>query len=96
MTLPRDHDDVARPRHAQGGPDRGAPVELDPRCVAVGRHAFEHVTRNRARILGTRVVRGQDREVGKACGDRSHQRALRAIPIASAPEHDHELAAVDE
>ena len=38
------------------------------------------------RVLGARVVGGDDRDVGEPVGDRAHQRALVAVAVAAAAE----------
>ena len=43
---------------------------------------------DRRRILGARVVGGDDRQVGVARRDLAHERPLAAIAIAAAAEHD--------
>ncbi len=48
----------------------------------------QHLAQDRQRILGSRVVAGEDRGIGQLCGDRAHQRPLGGVPVAAAAEHD--------
>ena len=47
---------------------------------------------DRGRILRARVVVGHDQQVCPACGELAHHRALAAVAIAAAPEHDEQPA----
>ena len=53
----------------------------------VGLDAADDVAGDRLRILGARIVVGDDDLIGEFIGDRAHQRALARIAVAAAAEH---------
>ncbi len=78
---------------------RPAPASATARSIAAWRSTIastsprrrirdpgEDLVDDRRRILRARVVRGDDRVVGQAGGDRAHLRALAAVAVAAAAE----------
>ena len=70
VTLARYQHDVPFARGRHGQPDRGGPVRLDDHpAAALGRHGqdpLQHLGQDGQRVLRTRVVTGQDGQVGEA------------------------------
>src|SRR3954469_19503128 len=77
VALAGDDDDIAVGGQADRLLDGGAPVDLDVQVVA--RDPGDDLRDDRLRILGARVVAGDDHLVGESRGDLAHQRALAAI-----------------
>ena len=59
-----------------------------------GGHARQDVVDDGLRLLGARVVGGDDRAVGEPGGDLAHDRALGAVAVAAAAEDDREAPVV--
>ena len=88
MPLAGDHDHVPALSLGDREADRGAAVGLDAVLAAALTRARLDVGDDRERILGARVVAGQDREIGDRGGRRSHQGSLGAVAVSPATEHD--------
>ena len=97
VTLPRDEHQIPGPRVGDRFLDgRPAIDDGEARCGgqrpsswrAVGRHhdAALDLLDDSRRVFRARVVGSDDYEVAQARGDGSHQRTLRAVPIAAASE----------
>ena len=92
VALAGDQHGVAGPGARDGGGDRLGPVADLAHLAALGRRhrvdAGEHRCADRRRVLGARVVVGDDQQVGAACGDLAHVRPLAAVAVAAAAQHD--------
>src|SRR3954470_11127091 len=86
MALAGDDDDIAVGGQADRLLDGRAPVDLDAQVVA--RDPGDDLRDDRLRILGARVVAGDDHLVGEPRRDLAHQRALAAITVAAGAEGD--------
>ncbi len=96
VALAGDQHDVARLRAADSGVDRGGAVEVDgPAAVAGVANAADDRARDCRRVLGARVVAGDDDAVGERRRDTPHLRPLAGVAIAAASEHADELAAFE-
>jgi hypothetical protein len=84
VTLAGDDDDVAFARFLERLRDRASAVRLH---LHGSGDTGEDLGDDRLGILTARIVRGDDGHVGKARGDRAHQRTLAPVPIAAAAEH---------
>ncbi len=82
--LPAIDDDVAFAGAPESARDRNRPIRLDQRALP---GACEDLLDDRERILAPRIVRGDEDDVGEARRDRTHERALLAIPVSTASEH---------
>ena len=64
-------------------------------CAALG-NPVEDLGDDRVRVLGARVVGGDDADVGQLGPDAAHQRALLAVAVAAAAEDADQPAAGDD
>ncbi len=83
VPLPGDHHDVAGPGLVECAPDGLATVQDDRVGLGVGSRC--HLLRDRLRVLGVGVVRGDDAHVGQSGGDLAHEGPLGAVPVAGRP-----------
>src|SRR5207244_8138534 len=80
-------DEIARARVADGERDRRAPVWFDDVAGhARGTHALLDVREDAQRILGARVVGGEDDEVAPPRGGLAHEGPLAPVAVAAAAE----------
>ena len=88
VSLAGDDHDVARGRLPQGQPDRRSPVGLDHERAATLLGARFDLGDDRQRILGARIVGGDERQIRVRGGGRTHRGTLRTVAIPTATEHD--------
>src|SRR5690242_20898315 len=93
MALPRQHDDVPFARHRERLLDRARAIELDRPRAAERFQSFDDVIGDRAWILASRIVAGDDHAIGEPSRRLAHRCALAAIAIAAAPEDADQLRA---
>ena len=89
VALAGDDDDVAGRGRGERGGDGHAAVELDRDRGRTRGEAGEDGIGDRLRILRSRVVGGEHRDVGGVAHRRAHQRALGGVAVAPAPEDAH-------
>src|SRR5207342_2885035 len=83
VALAGDQYDVAGARGPDRAGDRGSAVALHQRGIRPA-EALEDVGDDRVAVLATRVVVGDDHEIGAGFRDRRHLRALADIALAAA------------
>ena len=91
VALAGDHDGVARPGPAHRGarsPPAGRRSRAPRRVPRLGLRAGQHRGADRGRVLAARVVVGDDQQLGPRRRRGAHQRALAAVPVAAAAQHD--------
>src|SRR5438477_590716 len=87
VPLAGDQDEVARAREAEREGDGRAPVRLDQVAGhARGTHPLLDVGEDAERVLGARVVGGEDDDVAPPRGGLAHERPLAAVAVAAAAE----------
>ena len=82
------------PAPADGLADGGAPVADLEHLGRSPRRPGEEAARIARRVLGARVVVGDDQDVGQARRDLAHHRALAGVAVAARAEHDEQPPAV--
>ena len=92
--LPATTHGVARAGHADHQPD-GVPalahlVHLGPLARRHPSSARQHLRPDAGRVLGARVVVGDDQHVGPSCGELAHDRSLALVAVAAGTEHHHQ------
>ena len=93
VALARDQHDVARRRPRQRPRRSPRARSRSTRARARLAHALEDHRDDARRVLGARVVVGDDDAIGEPLGRRAHQRPLAAVAVAAAAEHDSHAAA---
>ena len=63
--------------------DRRSPIRLDLQAARTSKHLLD----DGERVLASRVVGSDDRDVCELCGDSPHHRPLVAVAVAAAAEH---------
>ena len=93
VALAGDHHDVAGPGQPERRGDRLAAVaHLDHLGAVPARAPVQHRGPDRGRVLGARVVVGDDQDVGEPGGDLAHDRPLARVPVTPGAEHDDQPA----
>ena len=89
VALARDQQAAAGGGELDSATDRGAPVghHFPLRAGDLGDSLFDRA-QDRERVFAARIVGGEDRVVGELAGGAAHERALAAIAVAAAAEHD--------